>query len=148
MGNSSQRHGREVQGVDSADQVSVTGTGGGYGGGGVAAATFPVYPPASSIGYPGDLSAVEFTGTILDQVGNDAVPFSLDTGQNFTGNDVPLVFTLTGGTLPTPLTLASATGIISGTPNAVITQAGIIITCTDNSSDTAVSNAFEIDIQA
>ena len=148
MGSSSQRHGREVHGVDSADQVSVTGTGGGYGGGGVAAATFPVYPSASSIGYPGDLAAVEFTGTILDQVGNDGVPFSLNTGQNFTGNDVPFVFTLTAGTLPTLLTLDSATGIISGTPNAVITQAGIVITCTDNSTDTAVTNAFEIDIQA
>lgn len=47
MSRSSQRHGREVHGMDSANQVNVAGKGGGYGGGGVAPATFPVFPPAA-----------------------------------------------------------------------------------------------------
>jgi hypothetical protein len=35
MSRSSQRHAREIQGKDSADQIDVDGTGGGYGGGAV-----------------------------------------------------------------------------------------------------------------
>jgi hypothetical protein len=81
-------------------------------------------------------------------VGNDTVPFSLALAGYFGGNDLPFVYTLSAGTLPSGLALGSATGAITGTPDTVETQAGITITCTDASTDTAVTNAFEIDILA
>ncbi len=45
-------------------------------------------------------------------------------------------------------TLGSTTGIISGTPSAITNYTGIVIRATDNSGDTADTNAFAINITA
>lgn len=139
MGRSSLRHSREIQGVDSAGQTPAE-----FGeiyNNRTNAAGNPVGPGTGP-------TAVTFSGTIADQVGNDGVFFSLSAGQYFSGSDTPLVFTISAGVLPTGLTIDSGSGQISGTPSVVGTQAGIVVTCTDASTDTAVSNAFEIDILA
>lgn len=139
MGRSSLRHTREIQGVDSAGQTPAE-----YG---------EIYnnrldAAGNPVNNPGGPQAVVFSGSINDQVGNDTVYFSLSVGQNFSGSDTPFVYSQTAGIMPSGLVLDTGTGQIAGTPDTVETQAGIIITCTDASTDTAVTNAFEIDILA
>ena len=139
MGRSSLRHSREIQGVDSAGQTAAE-FGEKYNNRTDAAGN-PVGPGTGP-------TAVAFFGSIEDTTGNDSVYYSLSTGNNFSGSDTPLVFTVASGTLPTGTSLDADTGEISGTPSAVATYGGISITCTDASSDTATSNLFEIDILA
>jgi hypothetical protein len=139
MGRSSQRHTREIQGIDSSGRTAAE-----YG----EKYNNRTNAAGDPVNNPNGPTAVVFSGTIADQVGNDAVYFSLAAGSYFSGSDGPIVYTISAGTLPTLLAINSATGEISGTPNAVITQAGIVVTATDASTDTAVSNAFEIDILA
>lgn len=139
MGRSSARHTREIQGIDSAGQTPAE-----FG------ETYNNRTDSAGnpVNNPNGPTAVTFSGSIADQVGNDTVYFSLSTGQNFSGSDTPLVYSISAGTLPTGLTLDTATGEINGTPSVVGTQAGIVVLCTDASADTASSNAFEIDILA
>jgi hypothetical protein len=121
----SQRHLREVQGFDSAGQS--TGVDGGF------------------VTDPGKVS---FSGSIANDVGNQSVAYSLNVSGNFIGSDLPFTYTLQAGTLPSGTTLGSSTGIISGTPDTITNYTGIVIRATDNSGDTADTNAFAIDIQA
>ncbi|HEV8018287.1 MAG TPA: putative Ig domain-containing protein, partial [Steroidobacteraceae bacterium] len=51
-----------------------------------------------------------------------------------TGGTAPLSWALTAGTLPAGLTLAGATGVISGTPTATATAVPLTFTVTDSSS--------------
>ena len=139
MGRSSLRHTREIQGIDSAGQIP-SAFGEKY--------NNRLDASGAPVGNPNGPTAVVFSGTVPDQVANDTVFFSLNTGQYFAGSDTPFVYTLSAGILPSGLSLNAATGVISGTPDTVETQAGITITATDLSTDTAVTNAFEIDVLA
>jgi hypothetical protein len=137
MGRSSLRHTREIQGIDSAGQTPAE-FGEKY--------NNRLDASGAPVGNPSGPTAVVFSGTVGDQVPNPEVFFSLNTGQHFAGSDTPFVYTITAGTLPSGLTLDAATGVISGTPDTVETQAGITVTATDVSTDTAVTNAFELDV--
>ncbi len=82
MGRASQGHTREVQGVDSADHVGVTGlpgtiTGGGYGGGGIEPGTPPFYPPVSTM-YGGGVGPVQPRGVVAPPPAPEPDP-SVDT---------------------------------------------------------------------
>ena len=121
----SQRHLREYQGYDSAGQTK-----------GIDGSLQP------------EAGKVSFSGTISDQVGNQSVAFSMSVAANFVGSDTPFAYTLQAGTLPSQVTLNATTGVISGTPDTIQTQSGIVIRATDASGNTADTNSFEIDIQA
>lgn len=139
MGRSSLRHSREIQGIDAAGETPAM-----YGekyNNRTDAAGNPVNNPSGP-------TAVVFFGTIGDQVANDGVYYSLSAGQFFSGSDLPITYAVTAGTLPTGLTIDADTGVISGTPTVVATASGLVVTATDASTDTAASNAFEIDVQA
>jgi hypothetical protein len=58
----------------------------------------------------------------------------------------PLTFTLTG-TPPAGVTLSSA-GVLSGTPTETGTFAGLVVTATNPTLDTADSNSFSIIVAA
>jgi hypothetical protein len=73
----------------------------------------------------------------------DITTSSLPTGQvgvaykatlAATGGTAPLSWALTAGTLPAGLTLAGATGVISGTPTATATAVPLTFTVTDSST--------------
>lgn len=139
MGRSSLRHTREIQGIDSAGETPEK-----YGehyNNRTDANGDPVNNPNGPI-------AVTFYGPIDDQVANDGVYFSLSCGQFFSGSNIPITYALTAGIMPSGLALDADTGEISGTPDTVETQAGLVVTATDASTDTADSNAFEIDVLA
>ena len=146
---SSQRHKREVHGVDSAWQEDRLVVGTGYGGGVRVPDVPPFYPPPSSYGGGKMPSAnVIFSGPITNQNGNQSVAFGpFDTSTFFTAPDTPLNFTIESGTLPSQLSIAAATGVISGTPDTIETQT-VSVRCTDNDGDFAVSNTFDIIISA
>jgi hypothetical protein len=123
----SQRHLREIRGIDSAGRVRSD----------------------SGAIIPGETEKIAFTGTVADVVENQNVlmtPISIST--YMIGSDVPFTYAVTAGALPTGITINADTGVISGTPTVIETQAGIVVTATDLSGDTADTNAFEIDVQA
>lgn len=139
MGRSSLRHNREIQGIDSAGETPEK-----YG------EHYNNRTDANGdpVNNPNGPAAVAFYGPINDQVAIVDEPFSLSTGQFFSGGDTPLVYTLTGGILPSGGALDADTGEINGTLDTIGTAAGLEITATDASLDTAVSNTFEIDVVA
>ena len=120
----SQRHLREIQGYDSAGQSEV---------GGVIVV---------------DPTSVSFGGNVVGGVGNVGVFYSLNVGAFFGGSDLPFVYSVQAGVLPSGTSLDTATGVISGTPDTITDYTGIIIRATDNSGDTDDTNTFAIDIQA
>ena len=135
MGRSSQRHNREIHGIDSAGNTPED-----YG------ETYNnLKPGGSNPNEPGG-DVIEFTGTIPDLEGQDSVVFtSYDTTVHFKGSDTPFSYSIASGTLPTGLTYTA--GVIAGTP----TQTGtfpIVVRGQDNSTDTADSNSFDIVISA
>jgi hypothetical protein len=137
-GRSSQRHNREIHGIDSAGELPSD-----YGEtyNNLSGGRNPYEPPGA---------AVEFVGTIPTLEGVDEAVFtSYDTSGHFIGTDTPFTYTVQAGTLPTGLTLNSGTGVISGTATVVGTEAGIVVRATDaTAADTADSNAFSIIIAA
>ena len=134
MGRSSQRHNREIHGIDSAGQLP-SDFGEKYNN--LPGGRNPYEPPGA---------AIEFVGTIPTLEGQDTVAFtSYDTTVHFIGTDTPFSYSIASGTLPTGLTYTA--GVIAGTP----TQTGtftIVVRGTDNSTDTADSNSFDIIIAA
>lgn len=120
----SQRHLREIQGYDSAGQSEAGGA--------------IVVDPGS----------VSFGGNVEGGAGNVGVPYNLNVGAFFGGNDLPFVFSVQAGVLPSGTSLDTATGVISGTPDTITNYTGIVIRCTDASSDTADTNTFAINILA
>ncbi len=121
----SQRHLREIQGYDSSGQSK-----------------------GADGGFETNPGVISFSGSIADQTGNQSVAFSMTVANNFVGSDLPFTYALQAGTLPSQVTLDTNTGVISGTPDTIQTQTGIVIRATDGSGDTADTNAFEIDILA
>ena len=92
------------------------------------------------------VSPVTFNGTISNQSSTVETPFNLGVSSFFTGTQTPFAYTITTGSLPSGLTLNSATGLIIGTPNMDDPQTGIIITATDSDLATASSNSFDISV--
>lgn len=80
----------------------------------------------------------------------DAV--SADLSIYWTGGAEPLTYELIQGTLPAGLSLASSTGILSGTPSAPGTSSGLVVRCSDKFFDLGKnrryedSNPFEIQV--
>ena len=123
-GGRNQRHLREVRGVDSAGLSNIDGE---------------LAPPATV--------AVAFYGTLENLTFGNGESVSIDFSGNYRGTDTPITFAVQAGTLPTGLSL-SAAGVLSGSSTATGTQSGLVIRATDNSTDTADSNAFDIEILA
>lgn len=91
---------------------------------------------------------VAFSGTVPDQsLTEDVAAGSLDLSTYFSGTETPFTYTLQSGTLPAGLSLNTSTGVVSGTPTAVETQ-NIVVRATDQDSNTADTNSFEIDVAA
>lgn len=136
MGRSSQRHNREIHGIDSAGELPSA-----YG------ETYNnLKPGGSNPNEPGG-DAIEFVGTIPDLEGQDTVVFTdYDVSPHFKGSDTPFTYSIQSGPLPTGLNLTA--GVITGTP----TQTGtfpIVVRGIDNTdSDFADSNSFDIVIVA
>jgi hypothetical protein len=91
---------------------------------------------------------IKFVGPVPDQTEEQNSPVSINVDQYFEGTERPFNYTQTGGTLPAGLTLGASTGVISGTPTTVETQAGIVIQGQDTAANIAQTNPFEIDILA
>jgi Putative Ig domain len=99
---------------------------------------------ASSGGTP-----VSFSGTVSNQSHvQNVAGFNLALSGFFSGTLTPFTYSLQAGTLPTGLTLNTSTGAITGTPTVVETQTGIVIRATDTGTNTADTNAFQIQITA
>jgi len=139
MGRSSLRHNREIQGIDSAGETPEK-----YG----EHYNNRTDVNGDPVNNPNGPAAVAFYGSIDDQVAIVDEPYSLSTGQFFSGGDLPITYAVTAGVLPTGMAIDVDTGEITGTPTVIATAAGLVVTATDASLDTAVSNAFEIDVVA
>lgn len=63
------------------------------------------------------------------------------------GGKPPYHFFIETGTLPAGLSLDEVTGVVSGTPTALGTSAGISIRCSDSLGDDAVSATFSITVR-
>lgn len=97
----------------------------------------------------GSPTPVNFSGTVGDQTHTQNVAgFNLALSSFFSGSLTPFTYTLQAGALPTGLSLGSSTGEITGTPTVVETQSGIVVRATDTGTNTADTNAFEIEITA
>ena len=89
-------------------------------------------------------TAVSFTGTVPTQnLTQDSAMSALDLSTYFSGTETPFSYAVQSGTLPAGLSLNSSTGVISGTPTATGT-ASIVVRATDDNSDTADTNSFDI----
>ncbi len=98
-------------------------------------------PPAGSF---------EFTGNIADITATQDVAYSQSTSDQWTSSEPgdTITYELTAGTLPAGLTLDQNSGELSGTPTALESQTGIVITATSDLVGTsAASNAFSITVQ-
>lgn len=124
----------DTPGVESAIQVTATNAAGGTESLAfdiktiVAAPVWANNPPNP----PDGQDAVVYAGHDFSA---DLADFGLDT------------FAVTAGTLPSGLSLAASTGLLTGTPDTEETQAGIVVTATNEGGATA-SSAFDIDIAA
>lgn len=95
----------------------------------------------------GSTTPISFTGNIADQTFTADQSVNLDLSGNWEGSQTPFTFTLSAGSLAgTGLTLSSA-GVLSGTATEA-TQTGLVITGTDADTNTAVSNSFNITVNA
>jgi hypothetical protein len=79
--------------------------------------------------------------------GTQGTPYTGAT-PSASGGTAPYVYSISSGTLPTGLSLNTGTGIISGTPSAAGTFAGIVLTVTDVNSIADNSSPFTITISA
>lgn len=96
----------------------------------------------------GGSTAVNFSGTVPTQnLTQDAAMTPLDLSTYFSGTETPFSYAVQTGTLPAGLSLNSSTGVISGTPTATGT-ASIVVRATDDGSDTADTNSFDIVVAA
>ncbi|WP_084638923.1 Ig domain-containing protein [Haliea salexigens] len=91
---------------------------------------------------------VSFSGTVPTQnLTEDSAMSALDLSSYFSGTETPFSYAVQTGTLPAGLSLNSSTGVISGTPTATGT-ASIVVRATDDGSDTADTNSFDIVVAA
>lgn len=92
---------------------------------------------------------VAFTGTVPAQSWvEDSAITPLDLSSYFSGDLTPFSYAVTTGTLPAGLSLGASTGIISGTPTTPAAAVSIVVTATDDGTNTAATNAFDITITA
>lgn len=104
-------------------------------------------PSNTALGGTPAAGPVSFTGTVPAQSWDeDAAITPLDLSSYFTGDLTPFSYAVTTGTLPAGLSLNGSTGVISGTPTTPASAVSIVVTATDASSNTAVTNAFNITI--
>jgi hypothetical protein len=76
------------------------------------------------------------------------VPVFRDVTSFFTGDFTPFTYSLTGTAWPSWVILDPNTGIITGTPDGLLSSSGHTITGTDTDTNTAVSNTFTINVIA
>lgn len=88
-----------------------------------------------------------FATPIDDQALTVDDAFSLDVSTAWEDGTAPFTFSMRSGNLPAGLTLDPATGVISGTPTGVGTEA-IRIRCTDATFGQADSNEFDLAVSA
>lgn len=92
---------------------------------------------------------VAFTGTVPAQsFVEDSAITPLDLSTYFSGDFTPFSYAVTTGTLPTGLSLNASTGVISGTPTTPAAAVSLVVTATDDESNTAATNAFNVTITA
>lgn len=85
---------------------------------------------------------------INNQTGSVGDTINLNISPNFSDLDLdPLTYAVTAGQLPSGLTLNENTGLISGTLDSVVVQAGVVITASDGSL-TVDSNPFTWTVNA
>jgi hypothetical protein len=91
---------------------------------------------------------VSFSGTVPQQdlTENEAMS-TLDLSTYFSGTETPFSYAVQSGSLPTGLSLNSSTGEITGTPTEDGTFS-IVVRATDDGSDTADTNEFDIVVTA
>jgi len=90
---------------------------------------------------------VSFSGTVPAQSWvEDSAITPLDLSTYFAGDLTPFAYAVTTGTLPAGLSLNSSTGVISGTPTTPASAVSIAVTATDDESNTAATNAFNVTI--
>jgi hypothetical protein len=88
---------------------------------------------------------VAFTGTVPTQTYTvDEAITPLDLSGFFSGTETPFTYSVQSGTLPTGLSLNTSTGVISGTPTVVAEPTSIVVRATDDATNTADTNSFEI----
>lgn len=92
-------------------------------------------------------SAVSFYGNVPLQSAVQGAAFSFDLSTYFSGTETPFAYSVQTGVLPSGLSLNTATGVISGTPTSVETMSGIVVRATDQNSDTADTNAFQVAVE-
>lgn len=91
---------------------------------------------------------VSFSGTVPDQTGAVATPYSLDLSTYFSGSLTPFTYFLLFGDLTgTGLSLNTSTGLISGTPTGAA-NLDLQVRATDTGTNSAVTNLFALDITA
>jgi hypothetical protein len=66
-----------------------------------------------------------FNGPILDQALTVGAAYTLPLANYFSGGQIPLSYSVTGGSLPAGLSLNPATGVISGTPTVAAAQTAL-----------------------
>jgi hypothetical protein len=94
--------------------------------------------------YGGVATPISFSGTIPTQSFTNGESVSVDLSTYFSGTETPFTFTNTGTALTgSGLTLSSA-GLLSGTYNGTPIT-GAVVTGTDTATNTAASNAFNIE---
>lgn len=94
-----------------------------------------------------DPAEISFSGSVPAQSWvEDSAITPLDLSTYFAGDLTPFSYAVTTGTLPAGLSLNSSTGVISGTPTTPASAASIVVTATDDESNTAATNAFNIAI--
>jgi large repetitive protein len=83
---------------------------------------------------------------IGDRSAQEDSPFTLDVSSNFADPDIGNTLTYTATGLPGGLSIASATGIISGTPtNSSVGTTAVVVTANDGKGGT-ISNAFNLTV--
>lgn len=104
-------------------------------------------PPNTALGGTPAAEPVSFAGTVPAQSWvEDSAITPLDLSTYFSGDLTPFSYAVTTGTLPTGLSLNSSTGVISGTPTTPAAAVSIVVTATDDGSNPASTNAFNITI--